>query len=93
MHHNVNCVCFRTGGRCDDDRVKKSLWGIGPRLCMRGMQPEKECPHQVEYARPEKPSPRAPITGGRRRGPRLIVIRHVVEHRHPPSGQTWDGMP
>ena len=56
MVHSVNCKANDQGAWCKDRRIKRSIWGIGARVCL--VFEGKACPYQDKYPRP--PVPRTP---------------------------------
>lgn len=53
MHIRVNCRKNDSGIFCKDKRIKRSLFGIGARLCI---VPEgKTCPFQEKFSKPQTP--------------------------------------
>ena len=65
MNLRINCtkcvdICY-----CSDKRVKRSLWGIGPRMCVLydyGII-NKRCEFQVEHTKPCHPPPQPHLNG------------------------------
>lgn len=49
MHINVNCSSNKNGAWCNDKRVKRSLFGLGARVC--SVFNGKECPFQKSHIR------------------------------------------
>ncbi len=50
---NVNCRQNNQGAWCRDKRIKRSLFGIGARMCR--VFERQDCPYQDKYPRPEPP--------------------------------------
>ncbi len=50
MRGNVNCTANDHGVWCKDKRIKRSLWGIGARMCL--VFDGQVCPLQQKYQRP-----------------------------------------
>ena len=47
-----NCI-YNKGNRCTNKNVRKSLWGLGPRMCVYFNFPHKlKCEYEVHYPRP-----------------------------------------
>lgn len=59
MQIKINCRKNDQGVWCKDKRVKRSLCGIGARLCL--VAEGKDCPYQDKYPRPVPPSPQKKI--------------------------------
>lgn len=50
---NINCLMNNHGVFCEDKRVKRSLFGIGCRICL--VYDGKECPFRIKHPRPPPP--------------------------------------
>lgn len=50
MGHKINCKANNQGCWRKDRRVKRSLWGIGARMCL--VFEGRACPFQEKYRRP-----------------------------------------
>lgn len=56
MTININCVFIKDHVDCTNQEVKRSLFGLGPRLCTEyGNLTGKKCVHCVEHKRPKCP--------------------------------------
>lgn len=53
MRININCRKIRDGIYCKDTRVKRSLFGIGPRMCLE--IDGKRCPYREPHTKPPLP--------------------------------------
>lgn len=50
---NICCKKNEGGTWCKDERTKRSLFGLGARLCL--ISQGRECPYQDKYERPKPP--------------------------------------
>ena len=71
---NINCKQNDKGVWCKDKRVRRSLCGIGARMCIEFEG--KECPYVDRYSRPQMPSKGMPL-------PKSITIKFEI------SEETW----
>lgn len=53
MSIKINCIKNDSGVLCKDKRIKRSLFGIGARVCK--VAENQECEYQDKYPRPEPP--------------------------------------
>ncbi len=54
MQVNVNCQYNNDRYRCKNERVRRSLFGLGPRICIDYPR-EQGCQYRIEYQRPDPP--------------------------------------
>jgi hypothetical protein len=53
MPININCIHNNQGGWCKNKKVKRSLFGIGTRLCIKFPKYNKKCEFEEKYSRPD----------------------------------------
>lgn len=59
MNYSINCIYNKQGHWCTNPLIKRSLLGIGPRMCnQKPFAPYSTCGHQVKH---EKPSCKTPM--------------------------------
>ena len=76
MFVNVNCKsAINPGGWCKDKRVKRSLFGLGSRCCVKYMNNDAECAFHVPFDRPPPPPPPPP--------PPYVPVQRVEIIRRP----------
>jgi len=59
---SYNCIYYETmGARCTNKKIKRGLFGIGPRLCIEDPQRiimiKEKCQYKEKYPRPSTPPP------------------------------------
>lgn len=52
---NVNCIFNDNGAWCKNKKIKRSLLGFGPRLCIEEPYCQNKCKHQCKFPRPTIP--------------------------------------
>jgi len=57
MKVNVNCKHNEKGAWCKNKSVKRSLFGIGARCCVKFGSCSAHCDHVEEYIKPSSPPP------------------------------------
>lgn len=62
MYFNVNCIYFNNEGchSCTNRNLKKSMFGLGSRVCKDMGKFNDTCEHKVKHKRPSAP-PKPPV--------------------------------
>lgn len=55
MPISINCQYAEDGIYCTNKNVKRSLFGLGARMCMEAYRCDK-CPYKVKNPRPDPPT-------------------------------------
>lgn len=59
MQISINCQYANDGIYCTNKNVKRSLFGLGARMCMEAYRCNK-CPYKIKHPRPPAPTPPPP---------------------------------
>lgn len=59
MFKKINCIYNNKGAWCTNQKIKKSLFGIGARCCSE--HNDIDCDEKVEHTKKENIAPPAPI--------------------------------
>jgi hypothetical protein len=54
---NINCIYNYSFTKCRNRHIKRSLFGIGPRMCILYNEDEASCKYQVCFTQPPPPPP------------------------------------
>ena len=49
---NINCI-YNDGAYCKNKNIKRSMFGLGARLCMEYPPNVKECKYKKSYPQPQ----------------------------------------
>jgi len=60
MNIEVNCIYNDEGCWCKNRAIKRSLWGLGARMCIDAGRLRATCEIREEYPKPASPPPPPP---------------------------------
>jgi hypothetical protein len=80
MFKNVNCVHAKNpDGLCKYLKVKRSLFGLGARLCVKYFDDDKECAYCEPFTRPPLAPPSGPSLNLVRRAEAVNLLERVYQ--------------
>lgn len=60
MPTRINCIYNDKGAWCNNENIKRSLFGIGARCCKIYPYSKESCKYQEKYKRPSPPPAQPP---------------------------------
>ena len=82
---NINCIhASNPGGYCKHKGIKRSLFGLGARCCVKYWDSSVKCQYHQSYRRPNPPSPRPSLKMFPGYGQALADINKKWPEKEPP---------